>query len=458
MPRAAALPAARARLKPRGQNNILSLTWPIFIELLLQMLVGNADQIMVGWRDPNGVGAIGNANQITNLLLLVFSVVCTASMILISQYLGAEDTRRVNETYTVSLVMNLIFGLAVSVVLIFGCGPIFRLMGVHADIFEKTCLYMRIIGCGMVFQAVYLTFTAFFRSSQMMRETMIISVVMNVLNIGGNAVLINGAFGLPALGVAGAAVSSGVSRVIGVAIISTLFFKRFGKVVAAKYLRPFPWGQLKRLMRIGVPTGGESLSYNMSQISIQTICNFFAAYVVNTRVYANMFANVTYMLGSALSQAGQVVVARLMGAGDIGGTDRTVKYTLRASVLASLSVSILLCVLAAPVYGLFTRDPEVIALARVIMLIEIPLELGRAVNMVMCRALQACGDIRFPIVICVIDAWLVAVGGGYLLGVVCGWGLAGLWAAMAADECIRAALFLWRWHSRAWTGKHLLSV
>ena len=129
MPRAAALPAARARLKPRGQNNILSLTWPIFIELLLQMLVGNADQIMVGWRDPNGVGAIGNANQITNLLLLVFSVVCTASMILISQYLGAEDTRRVNETYTVSLVMNLIFGLAVSVVLIFGCGPIFRLMG-----------------------------------------------------------------------------------------------------------------------------------------------------------------------------------------------------------------------------------------------------------------------------------------------------------------------------------------
>ena len=60
--------------------------------------------------------------------------------------------------------------------------------------------------------------------------------------------------------------------------------------------------------------------------------------------------------------------------------------------------------------------------------------------------------------ICVIDAWLVAVGGGYLLGVVCGWGLAGLWAAMAADECIRAALFLWRWHSRAWTGKHLLSV
>lgn len=68
----------------RGKQDILSLSWPIFVELLLQMLVGNADQIMVGWRDPNGVGAIGNANQITNLLLLVFSVVCTAAMILVS--------------------------------------------------------------------------------------------------------------------------------------------------------------------------------------------------------------------------------------------------------------------------------------------------------------------------------------------------------------------------------------
>ena len=103
--------APRPALRRRGENPIASLTWPIFIELLLQMLVGNADQIMVGWYDPNSVGAIGNANQITNLLLIVFSVVCTAATILISQYIGAEDTRRVNETYAVSLLVNGLFGL-----------------------------------------------------------------------------------------------------------------------------------------------------------------------------------------------------------------------------------------------------------------------------------------------------------------------------------------------------------
>ena len=447
--------------KPRAsggrENNILLLTGPIFVELLLQMLVGNADQIMVGWVDPNGVGAIGNANQVTNLLLLVFSVVCTASMILISQYIGARDTRSVNETYTVSLFTNIVFGVAVSLILVLGCGPIFRLMGVHEEIFEKTCLYMRIIGAGMVFQSVYLTFTAFFRSRQMMKETRIISVFMNCLNIVGNYILINGVGPLPALGIAGAAISSGLSRLVGVIIIAVLFWKKFGPVIRFYQLRPFPKDQLRRLMRIGVPAGGESVSYNMSQICIQTVCNRFATYVVNTRVSANIFANVTYMFGSAMSQACQVVAARLMGAEKVEETNRQVYRTVVFSLIISGAVSVLLFLVCEPVYSLFTTDPQVLKLAKTIMLIEIPLELGRAVNMTMCRALQACGDIRFPILICGIDAWFGGVGGSWLLGVVFEMGLAGLWIAMAADECIRACLFLWRWHSRAWVNKRLLA-
>lgn len=452
-----ATPTGEGKTLLKRENNIMGLTWPIFVELLLQMLVGNADQIMVGWSDPNGVGAIGNANQVTNLLILVFSVICTASMILISQYIGAKDTRSLGQTYAVSLVTNLIFGMVVSVALIFGCEPIFRLMGVHEDILADTCLYMRIIGGGMVFQAVYLTFTAFFRSNQMMKETMIVSVVMNCLNIGGNAVLINGLFGLPALGVAGAAVSSDISRFVGVVIIAIIFRKKFRGAVKWSDLKPFPVHQLRRLLRIGVPTGSESMSYNLSQIGIQTVCNRFAPFVVNTRVYASMFANITFIFGSAISQAGQVVVARLMGAANIEETDKRVKYTLVVSLVISGVVSVVLWLLCEPLYSIFTKDTQIITLAKTIMLIEIPLELGRAVNMVMCRALQACGDIKFPTTICVISAWLVAVGGSVLFGGVLGFGLAGLWAAMAVDECLRALLFLWRWKSRSWAHKSLLA-
>ncbi|HIT57543.1 MAG TPA: MATE family efflux transporter [Candidatus Galloscillospira stercoripullorum] len=439
-----------------GKGRILALTLPIFVELLLQMLVGNADQIMVGYVDHNGVGAIGNVNQITNLVILVFSVVCTAAMILISQYLGARDTRRVNQTYTLSLAANFLFGLAIGGILLTLCPLIFTAMGVPEEIFDKACLYMRIIALGMPLQALYLTFTAFFRSSQMMKETMVVSVGMNLLNIGGNAVLIYGPGPLPSLGVAGAAVSSCVSRLIGLVVIAVLFRLKFGPVLSVGHLRPFPRDLLGKLLSIGIPTAGESISYNLSQVVIQTICNGFAIYVINTRVYANMFAMMTYMFASAMSQATQVVAARLMGAGDVEGTDRQVRATLRASVLISGAVSVLLFLLSRPLYGLFTQDEQVLSLAWLIMLIEIPLELGRAVNMVMCRSLQACGDIRFPIAICVFSAWVTAVGGSLLLGVALGWGLAGLWAAMAADECLRAGLFIWRWRSGVWSRKRLL--
>ena len=98
--------------------------------------------------------------------------------------------------------------------------------------------------------------------------------------------------------------------------------------------------------------------------------------MVNTRVYANLFANVTYLFGSALSQACQVVVARLMGAGEIVETDRNVKRTALAAVAVSGILSVVLWLLARPIYGIFTKDEQVLTLAGTIMLIEIPLELG----------------------------------------------------------------------------------
>lgn len=136
-----------------------------------------------------------------------------------------------------SLLANLIFGLAVSAILVFLCGPIYRMMSVPEEIFDEAVLYIRIIGAGMVLQAVYLTFTAFFRSCQLMKQTMLVSVLVNVMNIGCNALLINGLIGLPALGVAGAAISSGLSRLVGVVVIALLFRRYFGK---GRYLRLLP--------------------------------------------------------------------------------------------------------------------------------------------------------------------------------------------------------------------------
>ena len=432
---------------------LLKLTWPVFVELILQMLVGNIDQFMVGQYSQLAVGAIGNANQILNVLIITFSVISTAAMILISQYRGANDQQKVHQLYTLSFSVNTAFGLVIGVALLLCNQSIFQLMQVPEELMEGSRIYISIIGSCLFLQAIQLTLSAFFRSHAMMKESLVVSVVVNLVNIGGNMLLINGMFGLPALGVAGAAISSNLSRMAGLAIMLRLFYKKLNARFSIRYLRPFPTKMLRQLLRIGLPSGGESLSYNMTQVFIMTFVNLFGAVSINTKVYASMFAMCSYLFSSAIGQASQVIVGYLVGAGDLRSANRQVWYTCRLSMLVSLGVASVLWVLSKPIFGIFTSDSAVIELGAAIMFIEIFLEWGRSVNIVMVRCLQAAGDIRFPVVLGILSAWTVAVLGGYLIGVAAGYGLIGIWAAMACDECIRAVVFLFRWKSGAWKNR-----
>lgn len=166
---------------------------------------------------------------------------------------------------------------------------------------------------------------------------------------------------------------------------------------------------------------------------------------------------ITYIFASAISQATQIMVGYLMGACRAEDANRRVMATLKLAVAVSFLISVLLYFGSDRLFGLFTDDADVIRLGRRILAVEMILEIGRAINIVLVGALQAAGDIRFPIYVSVIGVWFVAVGAGYLLGVWGGWGLSGMWAAMAADECIRGAVLLIRWRRGKWRSRNLLA-
>ena len=439
-----------------SRRYLIGLTWPIFVELVLQMLVSNVDQMMVARTSSTAVAAIGNANIITNLLLISFSVISTAATILITQYLGAGSTQRVSQTYTVALLMNFALSLVICVALTGFSQQIFSLMGVPAELMPESCDYLQIIGLGMPLQAIHLTFVAFFRAHGLTRQTMVISLAMNLLNIVGNFILINGLGPVPMLGVAGAAISSVLSRLVGMGIVIWLFHRHVGQAFLLSNLRPFPWDHLKRLLKIGIPSGGESVSYNLTQIVIQTMCNTLPIFVITARAYCNMFAMLSYIYANAIAQATQIVVGYLMGARRTEETDRRVNATLRGAMLVSFSISLLLFLFCRPLFGLFTQGPQVLDTCKLIMGIEIILELGRAANICLFGALRTAGDLKFPLCLNVCTVWTVAVGGGWLLGIHFGLGLPGLWAAMAFDECFRGVVSFFRWRSGKWRQKHLI--
>lgn len=439
-----------------SRSYLLRLTFPIFIELVLQMLVSNVDQIMVARVSDTAVAAIGNANVVTNLLLISFSVISMAATILITQYIGSGSRERVAQTYTVSMLANGIFGLVISLLLLFGAPALLQLMRLPENILPESSRYLRIIGGGTLLQAIYLTYVSFLRSNGLTRQSMLISVAVNLVNVIGNFLLIGGAFGLPAMGVAGAAVSSVISRILGCLLIIRAFRKLIPERMSLSHLRPFPFEHLWRILKIGLPAGGESVSYNLTQAVIQTMCNLFPVYVITARVYCNMFATLSYIFTSAIGSATQIIVGYLMGARRTADTDQRVNSTLRISCLISFLMSLLLWLGSRPLFGLFTSDPQVLDVCQTIMLIDLFLEQGRAGNIVLFRALQAAGDIRFPVILNVSVVWTVAVGGGFVFSILLGWGLPGLWFAMTLDEIIRAIVSFLRWRSGKWRSKHLL--
>ncbi len=434
-------------------RTLFRLSWPIFIELLLGLLVGNVDQIQLSHFNDTAVAAVGNANTIITIVLLLFSVVSSAATILVSQYRGAGDEHATDCLFTLSVFVTLLFSVVLSAGLVLGARPLLRLMRVPLELVEEAYLYLIITSLSMPFQALMTTYSSFLRAGALMQSIMRISVLVNVCNVVGNAALINGFGPVPPLGAVGAALSSSVFRVMGMLLMIAAFRRNLPDArVRAALLRPFPGRLFVRLLSIGLPAAGEGLSYNLSQASCLGFVNLMGAYVVTARMYSVMLANCIYMLVVAVSRAGQVLIGYRVGAGDPDAADRCCRRILRLFCPLNVSLAVVFCLFARPLYGLFSTDARVIELGARIMCVEVVLEIGRALNIVLVSALQAAGDIRFPVFTGIVSQWLIGVGMGWLLGVRLGWGLCGLWIAFALDECLRGVIFLLRWRGGKWRG------
>ena len=433
------------------QFSLLKMTWPVFIELLLQMLVGNIDQIMLSHYNETAVAAVGNANQIMNTLILTFTVISLAATILLSQYLGARQLGKVRQIYTLAAGLNLVLSLVITVGLLLGADGLFAIMQVPPEAVPEARSYLLITALSLPCQALMLTFSAFLRAHAHMLVIMCSTGAINLINIVGNTAFIYGLGPLPRLGAAGAALSTSLCRTAGMLMMLFAFFKSVeGATLSPKVLRPFPSDLLRRLLSIGLPAGGEGLSYNLSQSTSLVFVNTIGTYAVTARMYMNMFAQVCYMLVNAVSQAAGIIIGYCIGARDFDRADRENWRVLRLFAPVTMGIALLLAIFARPLFSLFTTDERVIALGCRTMWVEVVLEIGRAFNIVLVRNLQAVGDVKFPVALGILSQWIVGVGIAWLFGIYLGWGLVGIWMAFALDENLRAVLFIIRWKAGKW--------
>lgn len=246
------------------KRRLAKLAAPIFIETLLIMMLGAVDTVMLSRHSDSSVAAVGVVNQIVMLTFLVFEVINLGTSVLCSQYLGARMEKKVVQVVGVSLLVNLVIGGVISLFLYLMANTILGWMGLGPELMADGVDYMRIVGAFAFFQAISLTLSAALRSANKAIYPMMVVVVVNIINIFGNYSLIFGKFGFPELGVEGAAISTAFSRGVAMLILFIILFRKHIPRFPVAYFRPFPWGELKNLMRIGLPSAGEQLSYSSS--------------------------------------------------------------------------------------------------------------------------------------------------------------------------------------------------
>ena len=440
--------------EPRSiRKNLARLAVPIFIETLLIMMLGAVDTVMLSQYSDNSVAAVGMVNQLIMFAFLIFEVINIGTSVLCSQYLGARMHKNMVQVVGVSLILNLVFGLFVSAILHYGATSLLSMMGLRPELMEYGVSYMKIVGAFAFFQAISLTISASLRSANKAVYPMMVTVVVNILNIIGNYSLIFGKFGMPALGVEGAAISTAFARGVSMVILFVILFRKHIPRFPLSYFRPFPFVELKNLLKIGVPSAGENMSYSFSQVVLTYFINMLGNEALATRTYVVNIVMFVYLFAIAMAQGGAICIGHLVGERKLHAAYLLGKYVMRISILVSLVLSCIWALMGHTLFSWLTDNPEIIRLGTIILFIDVILEVGRAINIYATNALRATGDVNYPFYVGFVVQWSVAVGCGFLFGIHWGWGLVGMWCAFVLDENLRGIIFVQRWNSLKWTKK-----
>lgn len=439
------------------KTNPLKLAWPIFIETLLFMVMGNIDTLMLSRFSDNAVAAVGNANQILNTLLIFFSITSSATGIMVAQYLGAHNRKALKQVYLLAFATNLILAGVISLLVLNARMGLLSAARVPVELYGDTLAYLNVTMRFLFVPALFVVASVILKSNGQTKLTMILAIGMNLVNVAGNYAALFGPFGLPILGVKGVAIATVVSRGMALVVLLVVLTRYYDVSFNLKHLVPFPKTVFKKFLHIGLPSAGEPMSWQLSQMVIFVFINTMGKTVITTKIYVQIIVWFSYLGCMAIAQGNQIVVGYLVGAGKENRAEALTKKSLKQSMAITVFFSLLIALMGSRLLKLFTDNPEIIALGATLLYIDVFVEMGRVLNLVLIFAVKAAGDVFYPVKIGIVSMWLVSTLLAYLLGIGLGWGLIGIWVAMGADELLRGALMWRRFRSGQWKGKKVVS-
>ena len=433
-----------------SRRDLVRLIWPLIIEQALAITVGLADSMMVASVGESAVSGVSLVDMISVLLINVFAALATGGAVVTSQFIGARDWKTARRSTDQLVLVTAALSLLITVLILGFRTSMLRLFfgKVEPDVMENCLTYVVITAPSYPFIALYNSAAAIFRAQGNSRLSMQVSLLMNAINLGGNAILIYAV----GMGVAGVAIPTLVSRIVAAAVMLALLCRkdqpiRLGPVRGMRPDRRL----IFRILTIGIPNAVENGMFQFGKIIVVGMISGFGTAQITANAMSNNISALSILMGQAMSLAIVTVVGQCVGAQDLRQARGYALTLTGAGALMLTATSGLVMLLLPLIIRLYHASPETAGYIRqVITLNCIAVPLFWAPSFILPGALRAANDVRFTSAAAVFSMWVFRVGFSYLLGVRLGWGVVGVWAARFLDWIIRDLFYLPRFLSGAW--------
>lgn len=439
-----------------SNNDLKRLILPLLLEQVLVMLVGLADTVMVSAVGEDAVSGVSLIDMINQLIFSVLSALATGGAVITAQYIGKKMKQRACETANQLFYAVAAISLVIALVCIAVRGPLLRLFfgSIEPEVMTAALIYFVVSAVSYPFIAMYNAAAALFRSMGKSKVTLFVSVFMNAVNICGNAVFI---FGMK-LGVLGAGLGSLLARVLAAILINALLLGTKYEIHYVKPVKPFVnWGDLGRILYIGIPSGIENGIFQLGRIVVVSIIATFGTTQIAANAVANNFDGIGIFPGNAIALAMITVVGQCVGAGEYRQAEY---YTAKLMSLAWLAFIVWDGIILSTLHWtlqIYNLSAETMALAQILITIHNGVAIVFwPISFVLPNALRAANDVKYPMVVSIFSMIVFRVLFSVLLGQQMGLGAIGVWLAMIIDWMFRSLLFTIRFRSRKWQRTRLV--
>lgn len=433
------------------RQELVKLIIPLILEQLLACTIGIADTVMVSTAGDAAVSGVSLVDSINALLIQVFAALASGGAVITSQYLGRGDKKNATSSAMQLLWSSLLIAILIGGLSIAFNRWILRLIfgQVEDAVMKNSVIYFYLTAASYPFLAVFNSCAALFRSMNNSRVSLFTSVIMNLVNIAGNAILI---YGLK-IGVAGAGTATLLSRIVGSVIMIILLCRGTHELDMSRIYRLEPnFRILKQVLRIGIPNGLEGGMFQVGKLLVQRLVSSFGTAAIAANAITGTMANFACVPGNAVSLAMVTVIGRCVGAGEYGQARHYTRRLLAFVHEMMLVICIALALLTGPIITLFRVSADAGSQAyEILMLYYLFSVLIWPESFTLPNSLRAAGDARFTMCVSIFSMWTTRIGASYLFCRVFHLGLLGVWLAMFLDWIVRAFCFIVRFARGHWT-------